>query len=120
MFFQARRNASSFGGDQSKFFTIGGSAGGGLALSVANQVVKDKKTRSQIQGVVAVVPLTLHWDNVPDEYKSMYKAYEENATNVPVIDRSSMESFYGEFQHPQYVSDPATSRAKNASCIEWA
>ena len=32
----ARQNVTSIGGDPTKFFTIGGSAGGALALEVAN------------------------------------------------------------------------------------
>ena len=36
----AHQNASSYGGDANKFFSIGGSAGGALALEVANRLVK--------------------------------------------------------------------------------
>lgn len=91
---QARKNASSYGGDVSKFFTIGGSAGGGLALSIASRIVASEATRAYIKGIVAIVPLTLHPDNVPAEYASDYKSYTENATNVPIIDRESMNQFY--------------------------
>jgi len=90
----ARQNASSYGGDANKFFTIGGSAGGGLALAVANRVVSDPSKKSNIRGVVAIVPLTLHPDHVPAEYTSDYKSYTENAENVPVIDKRSMLQFY--------------------------
>jgi len=87
-------NASSIGGDQSKFFSIGGSAGGTLALALANFIVAKPEIRSHIAGCVAIVPATLHWDNVPSEYAHMYKAYTENASDVPIIDKSSMETFY--------------------------
>lgn len=40
------------------------------------------------------MPLTLHPDHVPEEYKSDYKSYTENAEGVPVIDKKSMEQFY--------------------------
>jgi len=90
----AHQNASSFGGDPSKFFTVGGSAGGSLALGVANRLVKDSSKRDMIKGVAAIVPATLHYDNVPEEYKQLYKAYEENATDVPIIDKKSMQTFY--------------------------
>ena len=44
------QNASSYGEDQKKFFSIGGSAGGGLALEVANRLVKDPSERANIKG----------------------------------------------------------------------
>lgn len=94
----AHQNASSYGGDQNKFFTIGGSAGGGLALEVCNRLVKDSSKRSMIKGVAAIVPLTLHYDHVPEKYKSMYTAYndDENGVEAPVINKESMKIFYDE------------------------
>jgi versiconal hemiacetal acetate esterase len=89
----AWHNAAKFGGDQSKFFSCGASAGGGLALSVANQVIKAGKA-SHIQGVVAMVPITAHPSSIPAEYKSYYTAYTDNASGVPVIDADSMRIFY--------------------------
>jgi versiconal hemiacetal acetate esterase len=41
------------------------------------------------------VPLTLHWDNIPAEFQEDYRSYVENATDVPIIDASSMKTFYG-------------------------
>lgn len=90
----AHQNASSFGGDPNKFYTIGGSAGGALALEVANQLVKDPSKRDAIKGIAAVVPCTLHWDYVPAEYQSIFKAYEDNKEGVPLIDKNSMKIFY--------------------------
>lgn len=90
----AHQNASSYGGDANKFFSIGGSAGGGLALEVANHLVKDSSKRGMIKGVAAIVPCTLHPSHVPEEYKSMYKSYTENAVDAPVINKESMQIFY--------------------------
>jgi versiconal hemiacetal acetate esterase len=90
----ARQNASSFGGDVDKFYTIGGSAGGALALQVANHIVKDPSKRGGIRGVAAMVPLTLHWDHVPEEYKPIYTAYTVNGKDAPIIDKESMRIFY--------------------------
>ncbi|KAK5189348.1 Telomerase-binding protein [Exophiala xenobiotica] len=90
----ARQNATSFGGDLSKFYSIGGSAGGALALQLANRIVKDPSKRDGIKGVAAIVPVTLHYDHVPEEYKSMFKAMQENEKDVPIIDKESMRSFY--------------------------
>lgn len=93
---QAMQNAASIGGDPNKFYTIGGSAGGALALQVANRLVKDPATRHRIKGVAALVPCTLHYDHVPEEYKSIHKSYEENKEGVPIIDKESMRIFYTE------------------------
>ena len=90
----AHQNASSYGGDANKFFSIGGSAGGALALEVANRLVKDSSKRGMIKGVAAIVPATLHPDHVPEEHKSMYKSYTENAVDAPVINKESMQIFY--------------------------
>ncbi|KAH7410925.1 lipase/esterase-like protein [Cadophora sp. MPI-SDFR-AT-0126] len=89
----ARNNASKYGGDGSKLFTIGASAGGGLALSVANELIKAGQG-SQVSGIVAMVPVTAHPDSIPSSYSSIYKAYTENASGVPVIDAGSMKTFF--------------------------
>ena len=91
---QVWENASQLGGNPAAFFSIGGSAGAGLALAVANHYAQRADGRKYIKGVVALVPLALHWDNVPAEYKGDYTSYDDNADNVPVIDKSTMESFY--------------------------
>jgi versiconal hemiacetal acetate esterase len=88
----AWHNASSIGGDPKKFFSIGGSAGGTLALALANYIVANPDIRNHIAGCVAIVPATLHWDHVPSEYKDMYKSYDNVGT--PIIDKASMETFY--------------------------
>jgi versiconal hemiacetal acetate esterase len=92
---KAFENADKYGGNKSKFYTIGSSAGGCLALTTANKLVENPETRSSIHGVVALVPPTTHPDNVPSEYISMYKSYAENADDAPIIDRSSMETYFG-------------------------
>lgn len=89
----AHDNASSIGGDPNKMYTIGGSAGGALALQICNAVLKDSSLKDSIKGVIAMVPASIHPDNVPDKYKSMYKSYDENKEGVPIIDRASMDIF---------------------------
>ncbi len=64
---------------------------------VANQFAKSGD-KSNIKGAVALVPCAVHPNNVPSEYKDLFKSYEENAgPDVPVIDKSSMLTFYGKF-----------------------
>ena len=77
-------------------FAHGVSAGGGLALSVAHKLVANASTRNHIKGVSALAPVTLHPDGVPDEYKSMYKSFEENGNGATSIDAAKMNNFYGE------------------------
>ncbi|EMC91855.1 hypothetical protein BAUCODRAFT_307726 [Baudoinia panamericana UAMH 10762] len=90
----AHKNASSFHADANKFFTIGGSAGGGLALSTANQVIQDSSLKSSLKGIAAIVPVAVHWDSCPDKYKSKYTAYKDNAEDAPVINKQSMADFF--------------------------
>ena len=47
-----------------------------------------------LKGVVALVPIILHWDHVPVKYASMYTAFTDNATDVPINDKGSIEIFY--------------------------
>lgn len=89
----AHKNAASIGGDANKMFTVGGSAGGGLALQIANAVTKDSSLKSSLKGVCAMVPMTVSPANVPAKYKDKYQSYEQNATGVPVIDKAVMHTF---------------------------
>ncbi|CAG8891793.1 unnamed protein product [Penicillium egyptiacum] len=53
----AWENVSQLGGDRDAFFSIGGSAGGGLALAIANHYAQRPDTKKYIKGVVAIVPV---------------------------------------------------------------
>jgi len=89
----AWHNADKLGADQSRAIVMGSSAGGGLALTVADQVIKAGK-RDHVQGIVAIVPVTAHPSSVPSKYASHYTAHKDNAHGVPVIDWRTMETFY--------------------------
>ncbi|KAK5129326.1 hypothetical protein LTR08_003584 [Meristemomyces frigidus] len=91
----AHENASSFHGDPNRFYTIGGSAGGLLALAMANQVVQDSQLKPGLKGIAAMVPVTCHYDNVPEKYKSMYKAHTDNAKGTPIIDGEAVKFMCG-------------------------
>lgn len=86
-------NAERLGGIRSKVFTAGTSAGGGLALNVTD-ALSEEGHGSYVQGVVAIVPITAHPSSVPVEYKSQYTAYEGNGSGVPIIDASTMKTFF--------------------------
>ncbi|KAF2832180.1 carboxylesterase [Ophiobolus disseminans] len=87
-------NATSFNGDANKMYTIGASAGGVLSLSAARQIALGRSTlpSTTIKGIVALVPQAYHPQNVPEKYKSDFLAYHENATNIPMIDKISVDA----------------------------
>ncbi|KAM3074835.1 hypothetical protein ACMFMG_008248 [Clarireedia jacksonii] len=89
----AWNEAPSLNADQSHVFTIGSSAGGGLALTVADAMIA-KGNASHVHGIVAIVPVTAHPSSIPDEYKQYYTAYEENKSGVPIIDAGTMDTFF--------------------------
>ncbi|KAI9647355.1 hypothetical protein NHQ30_003740 [Ciborinia camelliae] len=103
----AWHHASELGADNTHTFTIGSSAGGGLALTVANDLIAAGK-RDQIQGIVAMVPVAAHPSSIPAAYKSHYTAYDENASNVPIIDASSADTFFSAVDAD--FNDPRTCR----------
>lgn len=88
-------NVDSIGGDKDKMFIAGGSAGGCLSLAVTAALVGDESTRNQVKGCMALVPATVHEDNMPKEWQSLHTSYVDNE-EAPVIDRKSMQQFYGE------------------------
>ncbi|TVY78308.1 Versiconal hemiacetal acetate esterase, partial [Lachnellula suecica] len=87
------QNAEKLGGNQSKVFAIGGSAGGGLALTVTDQLIKSG-LRSHVQGIVALCPITAHPSSIPSAYASQYTSYVENGSGVPLIDAASLTTFF--------------------------
>ncbi|KAF2997196.1 hypothetical protein E8E13_006420 [Curvularia kusanoi] len=92
----AHMNAHLFNGDPQKLFVMGISTGAGLALSAARKLAVGHPSvpNETIKGVVAVVPVTLHPQNVPERFKAEYTAYEQNGDDSPMINRTSMEQFF--------------------------
>jgi versiconal hemiacetal acetate esterase len=73
---------------------IGGSAGGNLAIGSALKLI-DEGRGASISGVVALVPITVHPDVVPENLKHLHTACEENA-ELTINSRSAMLAFWGE------------------------
>lgn len=71
-----------------------------MAVGIALKLI-DNHLGSRVKGVVALAPALLHPENVPDEFKPMYKAYEETWTGAPLQDGQSMILFYGELDHDE-------------------
>ncbi|KAJ5119308.1 Alpha/beta hydrolase fold-3 [Penicillium atrosanguineum] len=84
----------SLGGDTARYFSIGSSLGGGAAVGVALKLI-DENLGQMCSGIVVLCPALLHPEFVPDEYKTLFKAYEENWTGSPLQDGESMMIFYG-------------------------
>lgn len=86
-------NSSYLNTAPGQVFTIGGSAGGCLALGVALKLI-DAGHGESVKGVVALVPVTIHPDACPPESKSSYTAYEDNA-DLTINTNSAMRTFFG-------------------------
>jgi versiconal hemiacetal acetate esterase len=91
------QHLGQLGGDLQRFFTVGSSAGGGIALAVKNKLIKIGHC-ARIKGiVVALIPVAVHPDNVPSGYESIYTSYVENETDIPLIDSGTMRTFFESF-----------------------
>jgi versiconal hemiacetal acetate esterase len=90
----ALENSSKLGVRKTNVVIIGGSAGGNLAIGSALKLIDEGKGAA-ISGVVALVPVTIHPDAVPDHLKSKFTAYEENA-DFTLNTKSAMLAFWGE------------------------
>ncbi|KAL8833525.1 MAG: hypothetical protein Q9176_007940 [Flavoplaca citrina] len=81
-------------GNPEKYFSIGSSLGGGAAVAVTLKLL-DENLGDSVKGIVALAPALLHPWNVPEEYKGIFKAYEEAWKGAPMQDGESMVVFYG-------------------------
>jgi versiconal hemiacetal acetate esterase len=88
------KNASQFGGDRHRVIIAGVSAGGMVGLALARKIVHNQALSSPLCGIAAIIPQTVHFDNVPEKYKAMYNSYSEYDTASPVIDGRLMRTFF--------------------------
>lgn len=77
---------------------IGASAGGNLAFGTALRLI-DQGNGEQVDGVVALVPVTVNPGAVPADMKARYTSYETNA-NTTVNTRSAMDMFFDAYGAP--------------------
>lgn len=70
-------------------------------MGVALKLI-DENLGQMCSGIVVLCPALLHPEFVPDEYKTIFKAYEENWTGSPLQDGESMMIFYGMFRAPLF------------------
>jgi hypothetical protein len=61
---------------------------------VTDKIIREGK-RDIINGVVAINPITCHFDNAPAKYKDIYTSYTEHRTGAPFIDIRCLEAAFG-------------------------
>lgn len=83
----------------------GTSAGGNLAFGTALRLI-DEGLGEKLQGVLAMVPLTVHPDAVPSNLKGQYTSYDEHAEHT-INSKTAMRTFldtYGAAPEDVYFS----------------
>jgi len=65
-------------------------------LSATRKIILGQSSLSirSVRGVVGLIPVALHPDLVPEKYKADFTAYDQNASNVPMVDKTSMLQFF--------------------------
>jgi versiconal hemiacetal acetate esterase len=91
--FQALGNVSELNGDIKKCFVIGQSAGGHLALALANKLINLNR-QGEVRGIAALVPITAHPDHIPAQYADNYRSFKHCA-NAPMNSTRAMLEFFG-------------------------
>ncbi|KAJ5364334.1 uncharacterized protein N7496_010047 [Penicillium cataractarum] len=88
-------NMETYGGDKTRIYTIGTSAGAALALLAARDIVSGLSSvpSDSLCGVVAISPLTTHHDNIPMRYQKLHNSYDEFGEGAPVLTRSVLAQF---------------------------
>ncbi|GFF99700.1 lipase/esteras-like protein [Aspergillus udagawae] len=94
----AYNNASTLNGDRGRYFTVGQSAGGTLALAVARRLIVLGR-KHEVKGIAAIVPFVVHPDGVPSRYMAQYRAFDELGDG-PVNTKQAMTHFYKAIQAP--------------------
>ncbi|KAL4999914.1 Alpha/Beta hydrolase protein [Aspergillus recurvatus] len=77
---------------------IGASAGGNLAFGAALKLI-DQDRGGEIEGVVSLVPVTVHPDAVPADLKPRYTSYEMNG-DATVNTTSAMMTYFEAYGAP--------------------
>lgn len=84
------------GGEPTRLYTIGTSAGGALAFAVARKVAlgSTELPKDAVKGIAAFSPVVFHPDNVPERYNSQHTSFKDNEKDTPIIDVASLMSFF--------------------------
>ncbi|KAL4890671.1 alpha/beta hydrolase fold-domain-containing protein [Aspergillus ambiguus] len=98
----------------SSILLTGTSAGGNLAFGAALRLI-DQGMAEKVKGVLAMVPLTVHPDAVPEKHKMKYTSMDEHADNT-INTKLGMRTFldtYGATPEDQYFSPLLHPRLKD-------
>jgi versiconal hemiacetal acetate esterase len=87
------KNAESLGAKKGPIVIFGKSAGGCLAFATALKLI-DEGRGSDVLGVVPCQPITIHPEVVPEDLRSRYLSYDENAENT-INTKKGMLAFMG-------------------------
>lgn len=92
---QAHDSADELGGDQSKVFCFGCSAGGTLSLGTAHKLIELGKG-DLLRGVINCAGGAVHPEFVPDRFRAKYNAMTEcGSDSVPIINAATARMING-------------------------
>lgn len=103
----AHSNAHGHGGDPDRMLTAGTSAGGLLAFDVARWAMKHDVLRKTLEGILALVPATVHPDGVPAELQETYKrlaSHPDRRGDTVSIDWKSLRTMWAAVDFPSRSS----------------
>ncbi|KAI0929515.1 hypothetical protein AcV7_005349 [Taiwanofungus camphoratus] len=105
----ASTNQHLFSASSSLGFLLGGQSGGGnLAAAIAHRARDDPFFKKYpITGQILQIPVLLHADAAPEEYKSELLSVEQNKDAPGLLNRTALYWFYDQVQGPP--SDPEFS-----------
>ena len=87
-------NAGKYGGDASHRLMMGGSAGGNLTAATTLRIIDMADDNvPKPTGIIVAVPVVLHPDTVPEEYRSWL--HLDNYLGTPMVDRLTVTTACG-------------------------
>jgi acetyl esterase/lipase len=90
---QAYEHASELHADTSKYIAMGGSAGGGLAVSVVHKLIRNGH-RDRISGLVPLASTNLQRTAVPAKYQHLHTSMIENSGEIPFVTAVMSDGVY--------------------------
>ncbi|KAK1225764.1 hypothetical protein PQX77_011283 [Marasmius sp. AFHP31] len=88
-------NPEKFSASLKKGFIVGGQSAGGNLTAVLSHLARDDSffKDKPLTGQLLQIPAVVHFDAVPEKFKSLYRSYEQNK-DAPILNRSNIEDFY--------------------------
>lgn len=89
---QAHSHASELGADPTRYLVWGGSAGGGLAISVTHKLVENGEDR-KLAGLISIGTASLYPNAIPPAYAHLHTSHKENR-DVPFVTGAMSDIVY--------------------------